>query len=248
MIEATLKAALAYLDLGWNVMPLRPDNKKPYLNEWLPLQTERVEPYEVEGWWLRYPNPNVGIITGSISSLVVFDLDTQGAKDYCKQQGVPRTPMSETSKGMHLYLKYPSVLVGNKTDKKIGMDIRGEGGYVVAPPSVHETGFVYKWTVYHPWNTEVAELYPWMIEYAQAGSSADPKERGWQCELLDGVGQGGRNQAAASLAGRYLNKDLSADEIVEILLMWNQRNSPPLPESEVVRTINSMTARHNRRD
>jgi hypothetical protein len=87
-----------------------------------------------------------------------------------------------------------------------------------------------------------------MKEFALAGSSAEPRERGWQCELLDGVGQGGRNQAAASLAGRFLNKDLSEAEIIEILLMWNQRNSPPLPDSEVIRTVTSMAARHNRRD
>jgi len=246
-MNKVLKAALAYLDLGWNVMPIRPDNKKPYL-EWLPLQTERVEPYEVEGWWLRYANPNVGIITGSISNLVVFDLDSQLAKDRMRLEGMPITPVSATSKGNHVFMNYPSVLVGNKTDQKIGMDIRGEGGYVVAPPSVHETGFIYNWTKLHPWNAKVADLYPWMIEYSQEGSSADPKERGWQTDMLQGISEGGRNQAAASLAGRFLNKDLSAPEIIEILMMWNERNSPPLPESELIRTVTSMAAKHNRRD
>jgi hypothetical protein len=241
------KAALKYLELGFNVMPLRPDNKKPF-EEWLPLQKERVEPYQVDSWWLTYPEANVGIITGSISNLVVFDIDTEGAKTHCKQMGVPQTPTSKTSKGFHIYCTYPSILVGNKSDKKIGMDVRGEGGYVVAPPSVHETGFVYTWTSLHPWNTAFSGMYPWMKEFALAGSSAEPRERGWQCELLDGVGQGGRNQAAASLAGRFLNKDLSEAEIIEILLMWNQRNSPPLPDSEVIRTVTSMAARHNRRD
>jgi hypothetical protein len=247
MKESMKKAALAYLDLGFNVMPLRPDNKKPY-EEWLRLQKDRVEPYEVDSWWLNYPNANVGIITGEISNLVVFDLDSHLAEDHVTQHGTPRTPMARTSKGLHIYFSYPSVLVGNKSDKKIGMDVRGEGGYVVAPPSVHESGFVYRWSDLHPWNTDIKGMYPWMLEFALAGSSAEPKERGWQCQLLYGVGQGGRNQAAASLAGRFLNKDLSEGEIVEILLMWNQRNSPPLPESEVERTVMSMAARHNRRD
>jgi hypothetical protein len=242
-----LKAALAYLDLGFNVMPVNPKTKRPY-KEWLHLQTERVEPYEVEGWWLAYPEANVAIITGSISNLVVFDLDTQAAQDHVSQHGTPRTPMSRTSKGLHIYLSYPSILVGNKTDKKIGMDVRGEGGYVVAPPSVHMTGFKYKWTDLHPWNTEIKGMYPWMIDYTQEGSSAEPKDRGWQCELLQGIEKGGRNQAAASLAGRFLNKELSEEEITEILLMWNQRNRPPLPESEVERTVMSMAAKHNRRD
>jgi hypothetical protein len=240
------KAALEYLKLGFNVMPVRPDNKRPY-EEWLRLQNDRVEPYEVDSWWLNYPDANVAIITGKISNLVVFDLDSQKAKDYVKQHGLPRTPMAYTSKGVHIFMNYPSILVGNSSDKKIDLDIRGEGGYVVAPPSVHESGFVYKWSPLNPWNTDIKGMYPWMIEYSQAGSSAEPRERGWQCELLEGVGQGGRNQAAASLAGRFLNKDLSEDEIIEILLMWNLRNAPPLPDSEVIRTVTSMAAKHNRR-
>jgi hypothetical protein len=246
-MNKVLKAALAYLDLGWSVMPIQPDNKKPYV-EWLPLQKERVEPYEAEGWWLQYPKANVGIITGSISGLVVFDLDKQEAKDKMISEGMPITPVARTSKGNHVYMKYPTISVGNKSDQKIGMDIRGEGGYVVAPPSVHETGFIYEWSTLHPWKVEVADMYPWMIEYSQQGSSAEPKERGWQTDILQGISEGGRNHAAASLAGRFLNKDLSAPEIIEILLMWNERNSPPLPEAELIRTVTSMAAKHNRRE
>jgi hypothetical protein len=245
-----LKAALSYLELGWNVIPLRPDGrnaKRPYI-EWLQYQKERVEPYEVEGWWLTWPKANVGILTGSISNLLVFDLDTPAAKEHMKSQGVPVTPMAQTSKGAHVYFKYPSILVGNKSDQKIGIDIRGEGGYVVAPPSIHETGFKYEWFPWHPWNTELSDLYPWMIEYCQASGSSEPRERGWQTDMLQGISKGGRNHACASLAGRFLNKDLSAPEIIELLLMWNERNTPPMSEAEVIRTVTSMAAKHNRRE
>jgi hypothetical protein len=242
------EAALMYLDMGYNVMPLRPDNKKPYLHSWLPLQDDRVQPHEVDSWWMEWPRANVGIITGKISNLLVFDLDSDDARDYVKSRGVPMTPIAKTAKGVHIYLQYPPVLVGNQSDAKLGMDIRGEGGYVVAPPSIHETGVEYIWTKRHLWNTPMALMNQWMSDYCTTEQNKEQRQKGWHLEILEGVGDGGRNNAAASLAGRFFNKDLSVPEITEILLMWNERNDPPLPEEEIIRTVSSMGARHNRRN
>jgi len=240
------EAALRYLDLGFNVMPLRPDNKKPYLHSWIPLQDDRVEPHEIDSWWMEWPTANVGIITGRISNLLVFDVDSEDARVFVKRRGIPTTPIAKTSKGVHIYLQYPPVLVGNQSDAKLGLDIRGEGGYVVAPPSIHETGVTYEWTNWHPWNTDLALMNQWMCDYCTTKQNGEERKQGWQNEILEGVGSGGRNNAAASLAGRFFNKDLSVPEITEILLMWNERNDPPLSESEIIRTVTSMGARHGR--
>lgn len=240
------EAALRYLDMGFNVMPINPVNKRPYI-EWLALQEVRVEPAEVDSWWLEWPKANVGIITGSISNLLVFDLDSKDAESYVKRRGFPTTPIARTGKGIHIYLQYPPVLVGNQSDQKLGIDIRGEGGYVIAPPSFHvEFKKEYKWTDWHPWNTDIALMNQWMCDYCTTRQNGEQREKGWHMEILEGVTDGGRNNAAASLAGRFFNKDLSVPEITEILLMWNERNDPPLPESEIVRTVSSMGARHRR--
>jgi hypothetical protein len=239
------QAALKYLDLGWNVMPIHHQTKIPCI-EWTFYQSHRVEPHEVDTWWMTYPRANVGIITGSISDLLVLDMDSDRAKEYAKTAGMPTTPVVLTSKGAHAYFRFPSKLVGNKSDQKLGMDIRGEGGYVVAPPSIHETGRVYEWTDWHPWNTDIASMPNWLIDWCDRRTVGEGREKGWHMEILEGVSDGGRNNACASLAGRFFNKDLSVPEITEILLMWNERNEPPLPESEIIRTVSSMGNRHRR--
>jgi hypothetical protein len=240
------KAAHEYLDLGFSVMPIG-DDKRP-LERWEHLQEERPTHRKITYWWDRYPHANVGIITGPVSGIFVLDLDKPEAKAFVKDRcrGIPDTPIAATSKGVHIYFDYPSILLGNRSDNKIGMDIRGEGGYVVAPPSVHPTGIRYEWTIWHPWNTRIAKAPEWLLDWCQERSLSSEREVGWQNEILEGVQDGGRNNAAASLAGRFFNKDLSVPEITEILLMWNERNRPPLPEDEIIRTVSSMAARHRR--
>jgi hypothetical protein len=239
------EAALQYLGAGMNVMPIHPKTKIPCI-EWTIYQKERVEPHEIDAWWMDWPNANVGIITGSISDLFVLDLDKTQAMDFAKDKGLPQTPMARTSKGIHVYFLFPSKLVGNKSDHDFGMDIRGEGGYVVAPPSVHESGKLYEWTKWHPWNCYRQRVPQWLMDWCEERTAGEGREKGWHMEILEGVTDGGRNNACASLAGRFFNKDLSVPEITEILLMWNERNSPPLPESEIIRTVSSMGARHRR--
>ena len=238
------RAAHAYLDLGFSVMPIG-DDKRP-IEKWEHLQGERPSHDRIVDWWTRYPHANVGIITGLVSGIFVLDIDKPEAKHFVKDRGFPHTPISTTSKGHHLFFDYPSVLLGNRSDAKLGMDIRGEGGYVVAPPSYHPSGFQYQWTTMHLWNTKIAEAPDWLIDWCADLNRSNERQKGWQNEILEGVTDGGRNNAAASLAGRFFNKDLSVPEITEILLMWNERNDPPLPEEEIIRTVSSMASRHRR--
>ncbi len=240
------KAAHEYLDLGFSVMPIGGDDNKKPIEDWLDLQEQRPTHDKIAYWWDRYPQANVGIITGVVSGIFVLDIDSPLGRVYTKERGIPDTPIAATSKGVHIYFDYPTNLLGNKSDKKIGMDIRGEGGYVVAPPSVHETGLMYEWTVWHPWNTRIAESPEWLLKWCEERSLSNERQQGWQNEILQGVTDGGRNNAAASLAGRFFNKDLSVPEVTEILLMWNDRNVPPLSEEEIIRTVTSMAARHRR--
>jgi hypothetical protein len=244
-----LETALKYLRLGWSVIPLG-RNKKPLLPEWTTYQRRVATEKEVRQWWGKWPNANIGVVTGAISGLVVLDADTDEATEYIQQKGMPPTPQAITGKGTHFYLKHPGRNVTNKVNGEIGLDVRGDGGYVMAPPSIHPNGKRYEWTPFlNPWDAGLEGMSPWMIEYCN--QSSRPKggkdERGWQTEALRGVGKGERNQTAARLAGRYIAKGMDDEEVVEVLLTWNQNNDPPLPKDEITRTVKSVRATHERK-
>src|SRR5579875_3240999 len=127
----------APLSQGWSVFPLQPRGKKP-LCEWKKFQVERASLEQVREWAKR--ECNIGIVTGRISKIVVLDLDSEEAIAEAKRLGLPPTSTVRTGKGLHLSFRHPgSFDVPNATGIFPGADIRGDGGYVVGPGSVHET-------------------------------------------------------------------------------------------------------------
>lgn len=102
-------------------------------------------------WWKDWPNSNIGIVTGKVSGIVVLDVDLKndGLKSFAYLQKkiiLPETLKSLTGGGgFHLFFKHPGIKVRNKTSFLPGLDIRGDGGYIVAPPSNHISGKHYKW-------------------------------------------------------------------------------------------------------
>ncbi|WP_338834089.1 phage/plasmid primase, P4 family [Bradyrhizobium septentrionale] len=103
----------------------------------------------IKQWWTANPDANIGIATGKISNLVVVDIDGEEGKhsfgELVKKHGkLPRTPKVKTGNGVHYYLRPGDKLVRNSvSDLGKGIDIRGDGGYVVAPGSVHQSGKLY---------------------------------------------------------------------------------------------------------
>ena len=141
MASITKDAALFYLNRrGWSVLPISPVSKKP-LVDWYEYQERKPTTQEIEQWWAKFPNAGVGIITGKISNLIVLDVDTQkGADANYIYRTFPTSIVAQTgSGGGHFYYKHPGNgtvpnSVGKKDGKSTGYDIRGDGGYVVAPP------------------------------------------------------------------------------------------------------------------
>ena len=88
-------------------------------------------------------------MTGAISGLVVVDVD--GDEGWCSLQSLAldsavSTPVAKTGRGAHMYYKHPGHRIGNSAGKiKPGIDIRGDGGYIIAPPSKHKNGRLYDW-------------------------------------------------------------------------------------------------------
>jgi hypothetical protein len=122
---------------------------------WQPYQARLPTEDEVTGWWQMCSNANIGIVTGEISGIIVLDLD---GPEVAQHREIPTTPISLTGNGMHIFFRY----TGTRSFRRAGMDLKADGGYVVAPPSVHPSGRRYEWQL-GPF-IEPANLPDWLME------------------------------------------------------------------------------------
>jgi hypothetical protein len=247
------EAVIEYTRQGYAVIPLKPRAKDQPLIKWKPYQTRKPTGAEVTKWWTENPQANIALLTGKISGLVVFDSDGPQAEAVISDNGgVPEGPQSITARGRQYFSKYPGFEIHNNANAKLTLDVRGDGGYVVVPPSIHPSGHVYQWAPgLSLLEVDLPELRPWQLEYLKKHCGGNGQgltnPPGWQAEALKGVDKGARNDTATKLAGRYVALGLSNNEIATILLTWNQNNSPPLPADEIQTTIQSVRATHERK-
>ena len=153
------RAAGLYRDRGLSILPCRlffdekgKCKKPPLIKEWLSLQKAQVSKLEFMKWKNLFrdePGRGIGVITGSISDLVVMDIDSQEAMDELTRQGLLdgiRTVTVKTPGGWHYWFKFREGFGNNvKIDESSGLDIRAEGGYVIAPPSLYPDGRPYQY-------------------------------------------------------------------------------------------------------
>ncbi len=141
-----LSAALHYRDKGFSVIPIRPD-KKPFI-QWADFQKRRATSEEIRAWWSQWPRANLAIVTGEISGIFVVDCDNEVAYENI-QELLPDNFVScivKSPRGYHIYLFYSAnQTIGNATGIMPNVDIRGEGGYIIAPPSINAEGKAYSW-------------------------------------------------------------------------------------------------------
>ncbi|WP_054564678.1 bifunctional DNA primase/polymerase [Frankia sp. R43] len=151
MGAALLGAALRYARLDWPVVPLEPRGKRPILPDW--TNTASTDPDVIRRWWARRPDANVGIVTGPRSGLAVLDLDPRsgGAESLAELEtrvgALPGTAVVVTgSDGIHFYYRRPGAKVTSRAHSfGSGLDVKADGGQVVAPPSIHPNGQRYAW-------------------------------------------------------------------------------------------------------
>jgi hypothetical protein len=161
------ETALDYVGRGWRVVPVLPRSKRPALTRWTEAATS--DPDKVRQWWSEeHPDAGVGIVTGPGSGLWVLDVDDHDALlDLEERHGtLPATRTSITgSGGFHLLFRWPDgAEVRNDAGRRLGpgLDVRGEGGFIVAPPTVHPNGEEYAWDLGEP--EEVADAPGWLVE------------------------------------------------------------------------------------
>lgn len=237
----TNEYAIEYLNSGWSILPVKPEEKRPYMMNWLQYTHSRATREMVENWFKSLSGAGIGVVTGKISNMVVLDVES-----YCK------TPIEELLKiyptqmysrtgsgGYHLFYQYPTGVskVSNRVGIFEGADLRADGGFIVLPPTIHPSGGRYEW---------IKRGIPGTFPKALLELESQPKVQsdGWITEALRGTSEGGRNDTCARLAGYFFKKGLNSDIVEALLMEWNERNDPPLPIREVRTTIKSIERSH----
>lgn len=208
----------------WSVIPVGRD-KKPLLN-WKEFQERFASEEEIDLWFRMWPDANIGIVTGKISQLTVVDVEAGG------QFNFPRTfTVATGGGGRHFYYKYQEG-VDNKARILELTDIRGEGGFVVASPSIHASGKPYQ---------VIDDVTPvpfpsQLFQGFSTGGKWEHKKHDWM-ELMSGSIKGSRNETAAIIAGKLFRlfgvTDDGRQMAWQLLVSWNARNNPPLSEYEL---------------
>lgn len=261
-----LAAALEYAKRGWLVFPAhwiddkgkcscrRKDCTSPGKH---PLTEHGLKDASLNGeiiktWWSKWSTANVGVCTGKESKLIVLDVDTpkggaESIKKITSQYGnIPITLSVHTGGGgKHYFFEHPcnGFNYRNATNLKgfKGIDLRADGGYVIAAPSNHVSGDQYLWERYK--DTKLQPLPGWLdILIKQENTPAwKPNGQSYWSKLWTGASEGTRNDTAAKLAGRLMGRGMAEEEVIQILSLWNLRNSPPMTENEVTQTVNSIS-------
>ncbi len=240
---------------GLSVIPWAYVNgaKMPMM-KWKALQEKRLTPEEVWDWFDRNPDHNWGVVTGEISNLVVVDLDGPEAIEWGNQNLPPtkwRVTTGRENSGEHWGYRHPGERVKNRV--RCGgrdIDLRGDGGWVAMPPSVHKTGVVYKWhngSYNYPWIEDLPQYDgSWLpvtrevrqVEMAPAGTVMDfnklDRARRWLAKRDPAVqGAGGDHHTFVTCAKMVRDFGLDEHDAYNIMADWNQKCQPPWTEAEL---------------
>lgn len=245
--------ALRYEQMGFSVIPVNMD-KKPLI-PWTEYQQRRATEQEIVVWWAKYPNAQIGIVTGIVSGVCVIDIDTiEGKECVVPLLGDFVAPECYTPKsgiedgihyGRHLYFKCDSsVLRNNQNDESMpGVDRRANGGYVVAPPSFDGA---YRWVMpLTDFQTMLQPLPYAYLEYVQKNITFSKNE---QSNTLNGeLFQKGRRDNDIFHIANTLTKNGEPPETVrDVCLRLASTCNPPFAERDVLKKIESALSRSNR--
>ncbi|HEX3456963.1 MAG TPA: bifunctional DNA primase/polymerase [Candidatus Baltobacteraceae bacterium] len=249
MMQAPLDAALAYAKRGWFIFPIfetlgsscacgnakceHPAKHPRTPNGCLNATANEVQ---VRKWWKHWPNASIGIATQP-SGLVVLDVDPRHGGDESMHALAAECGELDTlvalsgGGGEHRYFR-ATIAIASRAEalgpRYPGIDVRAQGGYIIAPPSVHISGRSYQWEASSP--EEPAALPAWLA------ASLQKPERGLIVAANDDalIAEGQRNDTLARVAGRFRRQGMTAQAIEDALLAMNARQCvPPLPKDEV---------------
>ncbi len=267
-ILSNLPYALDAVDRGFAVFPLhwlKPDGrcfcgdilcpspgKHPYFRlAKRGFHSATGDRHVVEKIWREVPPANIGLRTGAV---IVIDIDPRHGGDASLEKlqsmhgELPLTWRCLTGGGgEHIYFRAPPYRIIRNSAGAIaeGIDVRGEGGYVVAPGSRHTSGRSYEWSVdHHPDDIELAVVPDWLLSVV-AGDHKQKRTPGqWQAVAALPVPEGKRNSTAAALYGHLVRRDVDAKVALELLRAWNiARCKPPMADGEITTIAASISER-----
>lgn len=243
--------ALKYADLGFAVFPIKPPRMGGKTPGKEPLtahgfQDATMDKKQIERWWKSCPDANIGIATGSRSGgIVVIDLDEDEEKDkhgyevlkeWQREHGeLPETWQSITGRGGYHLIYRDFAEYKNRTGLYDGIDIRGEGGYIVAPPSLHQNGRRYEWEQ-GPGDCDIAQANNTVINFMMGPEPEERKKQGF--EAPETIPDGQRHSVLIALIGSLKAKGLDDGTIREAVQSENEKKCvPPFTNQELEKTI-----------
>jgi len=241
-----LSAALDYGGKGWQIIPLHEpkgnfcscSNPKCSSIGKHPRTPHGVKDASsdldiIRQWWNKWPSANIGIATGQRSMITVVDVDLKHDGDKNWREFYNRNSLQKTlqaksgSGGYHCYYAYANHL-GNKAGFLPGVDIRGNGGYIVAPPSLHHSGNHYEWTTSFP-----LAIFPTAVMHAIHKKSD---------QQINKFPEGKRNSTLISIAGFMKRQGISSPVVINALKAVNPiLCSPPLAVVEIEKMSQSVS-------
>jgi bifunctional DNA primase/polymerase-like protein len=231
-----IEAALTYASNGWPVFPLL--GKTP-LKGSNGHKDATCDQQKIQEWWSKNPTANIGLATGKLSGLLVLDVDPRhGGHDSFKKLEAaygpfPQTRMSRTAHGgLHRFYGYPND--NNRYPNAVelqglpGIDVRGDGGYVVLPPSRLYDRLSYIWG---DTAVPIAPAPRWLLDTLtkqpvqheknpQGGGFARVTEKKWLSEAVEKAREGNRNQIGFSLACQLRDDGFSQQQAHDIMLSY----------------------------
>ena len=242
------EAAMYYVEeLGCSVIPIKEGAKCPAI-AWKQFQSRRPHQTELVDWF-HQADHQIGVVCGTISgNLEVLDFETPEeyagwASRHRDLAGTTRTV--QTGKGVHVYYRRPDTPPGNRKLKPGLVETRGEGGMVLAPPSLHPSGKRYRL------RGSVREITRTTWEEVSRGEDWDKKKRVVPVKVAAtvafGRGEGDRNNSLFDAALLLRDTSTPKSQALAVLFRSNENNDPPLPKQEIRHAVDSAYSRPARR-
>lgn len=250
------RTAVSYAQLGWEVFPCGVREKRPHREAKKGCNDGTTDLNSIVNFWTFEPNANIAIVCGQPSGgLLVIDLDVDEAKgkdgvkvlrEWERINGeLPETAEAETgSGGRHLYYYTDRTTIRPSVNPDLGVDVRCNGSYVIAPGSVHPSGRLYEW-IASPWEVDVAiadgTVYDFLdYIHRNGGEDPDTKKPNGKFKLPDKIKEGRRDETLFKYASHLRAIGRSDEEIKGLVTYANMKHcDPPMSASDIKRIVKS---------